>query len=75
MDDPDPPDPIAYAIQEEMAHTLTDVVVRRTGQGALGYPGDAAANDAAKRMQQLLGWSDERVRTERAALRDFYRIT
>jgi glycerol-3-phosphate dehydrogenase len=75
IDDRDPSDPIAHAIQEEMAHTLTDVVARRTGLGALGYPGDAAANDAAERMQQLLSWSDERVETERAALRDFYKIT
>ena len=75
MDDRDPADPIAYAVQEEMAHTLTDVVVRRTGLGALGYPGDVVALDIAGRMQQMLGWSDERVQVERTALRDFYKIT
>jgi glycerol-3-phosphate dehydrogenase len=75
MDDRDPSDPIACAVGEEMAQTLTDVVVRRTGLGVLGYPGDAAANATAERMRQLLGWSDERVRTERAALRDFYKIS
>ncbi len=75
IDDRHPSDPISHAIQEEMACTLTDVVVRRTGVGALGYPGDAGAGAAAGRMQQLLGWSDERVQSELAALRAFYRIT
>ncbi len=75
MDDRDPSDPILYAVQEEMAHSLIDVVVRRTGLGGLGYPGDVVANDIAGRMQQVLGWSDERVQTERAALRDFYKVT
>jgi glycerol-3-phosphate dehydrogenase len=75
MADREPSDPIRHAIDEEMAHTLIDVVVRRTGLGGLGYPGDAAAGAAAGRMQQLLGWSDERVQSEVTALRNFYRIT
>ena len=75
MDDRDPSDPILYAVQEEMAHSLIDVAVRRTGLGGRGYPGDVVANDIAGRMQQVLGWSDERVQTERAALRDFYKVT
>jgi glycerol-3-phosphate dehydrogenase len=75
MDDRDPSDPIAHAVREEMARSLTDVVVRRTGLGALGYPGDDVTSNMAGRMQQLLGWSDERVEIERTALRDFYRIT
>jgi glycerol-3-phosphate dehydrogenase len=75
MDDRDPADPVLYAVQEEMAHSLTDVVVRRIGLGGLGYPGDVVANEVAGRMQQVLGWSDERIQTERAALRDFYKIT
>ena len=75
IDDRDASDPISHAIEQEMAHTLTDVVVRRTGLGALGAPGDAEAGAAAGRMQQLLGWSDERVQSEVAALQAFYRIT
>jgi glycerol-3-phosphate dehydrogenase len=74
LDDRGPLDPIAHAIHEEMAHTLTDVVVRRTGPGALGYPGDVVANDVAARMTQLLGWSDARMDKELEALRAFYAI-
>ena len=72
--DRDPSDPIAYAVREEMAHTLSDVVIRRTGVGAAAYPGDVVANEVAGRMQQLLEWSDDRAQAERTALRDFYKI-
>jgi len=74
LEDRDPPDPIIHAIREEMAQTLADVVVRRTGLGAAGYPGDVASNNVANRIQAELGWSDERTAQELAALRRFYEI-
>ncbi len=74
LDDQDPEDPVANAIREEMAQTLSDVVIRRTGLGAAGYPGDEAASKVAVRMQQLLGWSDERKQEELEALKGFYAI-
>ena len=74
LDDRDPGDPIAHAVNEEMAQTLSDVLVRRTGVGAAGYPGDAVAGTVAARIQQLLGWSDERKDTELEAVRAFYRV-
>ena len=40
---------IVWAARHEMAATLTDAVVRRTPLGALGHPGDAAAERAAER--------------------------
>ena len=43
LQDREPADPIEEAVRGEMAHTLVDVVVRRTGLGAAGYPGDAVA--------------------------------
>jgi glycerol-3-phosphate dehydrogenase len=74
LDDRDPPDSIVHAVREEMALTLTDVVVRRIGLGVVGYPGDAAANDVACRVQAELGWSEERKQSELQALKDFYAI-
>jgi glycerol-3-phosphate dehydrogenase len=74
LDDRDPPDPVVYAIREEMAHTLADVIVRRTGLGVLGYPGDAVAADAANRMQAELGWPEERKLAELQSLKKFYEI-
>jgi glycerol-3-phosphate dehydrogenase len=74
LNERDPQDPIAHAVREEMAQTLCDVVIRRTGLGAADYPGDAVANDAAARVQPLLGWSEERTRGEVEALKRFYAI-
>jgi glycerol-3-phosphate dehydrogenase len=74
LDDRDPPDAISHAIREEMAVTLTDVVVRRTGMGAVGYPGDEPSKTVADRMQAELGWSDQRKSTELEALRGFYEV-
>jgi glycerol-3-phosphate dehydrogenase len=74
LDAPDPADPVLQAINEEMAHTLADVVVRRTGLGAAGYPGEAVAADIARRMQQALGWTDQRRMSEIDQLKRFYEI-
>ena len=75
LEERDPPDVIARAIRNEMAQTLSDVVIRRTGLGAAGYPGDPIVEDVARRMQHLLGWTEDRVNIERATLRDFYKIS
>lgn len=64
---------IVYAVRQEMAQTLTDIVVRRIQLGSAGYPGEMAAARAAAVMQQECGWSDARAARERAALREFYR--
>jgi glycerol-3-phosphate dehydrogenase len=65
-------DPAGHAVRSEMAQTLTDLLVRRTGLGAAGYPGDAVAVAHADLMQRALGWSDERKQREIDALKHFY---
>jgi glycerol-3-phosphate dehydrogenase len=72
--DSDPPDPVVHAVREEMAQTLNDVVIRRTGMGAAGYPGDALATNVANRMQSELVWSDERKSKELDSLKRFYEL-
>jgi glycerol-3-phosphate dehydrogenase len=69
-----PENPIRHAVEAEMAHTLVDVVVRRTGKGAAGYPGDGRAFEYASVMQPLTGWSIERLASEIAALKRFYEL-
>lgn len=64
---------VIYAVRQEMALTLTDLIVRRIQLGSAGYPGDVAAARAAALMQQECGWSEERTARERVALREFYR--
>jgi glycerol-3-phosphate dehydrogenase len=74
IDESDPVDPLASAISDEMARTLSDVLIRRLGIGAVGYPGDDVATQVADRMQVQLRWSDARKRSELSDLKRFYAI-
>jgi glycerol-3-phosphate dehydrogenase len=65
---------VLEALRHEMALTLEDVVVRRTGLGAAGHPGDAIVRACAAVMREELGWSQERVEEEVATVRRFYEI-
>ena len=55
---------VLYAVRQEMAMTLDDVVMRRTGIGQLGDPGAAALSAAAALMADELGWDDARRQHE-----------
>ncbi len=61
---------VAYAVRHEMALTLADVAIRRTGLAAAGWPGEAAAAAAARVAARELGWDATRTSREVAALRD-----
>ena len=63
---------LVWAARHEMAETLRDAVLRRTPLGALGYPGDQAAAQAADLIGAERGWSDERRTAELQSLRQFY---
>jgi glycerol-3-phosphate dehydrogenase len=55
---------VQYAVTDEMAVRLSDVILRRTESGSGSHPGASALADAAKVMQPLLGWSDARRAAE-----------
>jgi glycerol-3-phosphate dehydrogenase len=57
---------IVHAVRHEMALTLEDVLLRRTGLGTLIHPGEVAINRAADLMARELGW-DEAERTRQIA--------
>ena len=65
---------LVWAFREEMAQTLADAVIRRTPLGALGYPGDQAAQQSAAIMAAELGWTPDRTREEVNDLRAFYAL-
>ena len=65
---------IVRAVRAEMAVTLADAVVRRTGAGAGGHPGQEAAKAAAAIMAGELGWSAAQVARELEALDAFYSV-
>ena len=57
-----------------MALTLADVVIRRTGAGSAGFPGNEIVAAHASRVQQALGWSAEKVAEEIATVKKFYEL-
>ncbi|MEI9989422.1 MAG: glycerol-3-phosphate dehydrogenase/oxidase [Rhizomicrobium sp.] len=59
---------VLFAVREEMALTLSDVVMRRTCMGQIGAPPREALEAAARIMAGELGWSAERQAAEIAAL-------
>jgi glycerol-3-phosphate dehydrogenase len=64
---------VLYAMREEMALTLDDVVMRRTGIGQLGHPGSASIDTVANMMAQELGWNEERRAAEVTAVAKNFR--
>lgn len=63
---------VQYALREEMAQRLSDVVFRRTELGTAGYPGDKPIQVAADILSKELGWNENRTRQEVAMVRCMY---
>ena len=63
---------LVYAVRGEMAMTLSDVLLRRTGLGSAGYPGDGVVNACAAVLQAACGWDTGRTAGEVRDLRAFY---
>jgi glycerol-3-phosphate dehydrogenase len=63
---------VVEAIRNEMAMTLEDVVLRRTGLGSTGYPGDEAVLKLESILRDELGWTSARVADELQSLKEFY---
>lgn len=59
---------VAFALREESAQTMSDIVFRRTELGTGGHPGDAALTDLAAFMQSRLNWTAARAQDERRSV-------
>lgn len=55
---------VAYAVRHEMARTLSDIVMRRTGIGTLGHPGDEVLQKVAALAARELNWDAGKVKQE-----------
>ncbi len=60
---------VVFTARNEMSCSLQDVVFRRTGLGALGYPGDVPLRRAGEILAEELGWDDAKVQEEIEATR------
>lgn len=65
---------VVYAARHEMAHTLKDILFRRTGLGTLGDPGEEVMRRAGELAAGELGWSDERLASELDRARQALRL-
>jgi glycerol-3-phosphate dehydrogenase len=63
---------VVYAIQFESAKTLRDIMLRRTGIGTLGNPGNAVIDKIASLAAGMMGWSEKRKEEEIASLIKVY---
>ena len=63
---------VIEAVRNEMAMTLEDVVLRRTGIGSAGYPGDDAVLRVETILREELGWTSARSADEVQTLKEFY---
>lgn len=59
---------VQFAIRNEMAQTLSDIMLRRTGLGLLGNPGKETINKIAALAAAELGWDDEKLANEVAEM-------
>lgn len=55
-----------FAVREEMARRMSDVIMRRTGLGTNGHPGAAALDEVQALLVRELDWSAKRAAEERA---------
>lgn len=60
---------VVFAVRAEMACTLLDILIRRTGIGTLGHPGEDVLQAVAALAAEELGWHSARIEAELAAAR------
>lgn len=63
-----------FAVRNEAAVSLRDVLLRRTGLGTLGDPGDGMFERVASVVARESGWSDERCADELEAAQTAVRV-
>ncbi|HSS12750.1 MAG TPA: glycerol-3-phosphate dehydrogenase C-terminal domain-containing protein, partial [Rhizomicrobium sp.] len=62
-----------FAMHDEMAITLEDMVMRRTSIGQFGRPQPQIVESVAEQMAAELGWSEEKKVREIASLDPIFR--
>jgi len=62
----------AYAVREEMALRMSDVVFRRTELGTAGHPGTPALLELQRLLKDELAWSEQRAAEELALVEQHF---
>jgi glycerol-3-phosphate dehydrogenase len=61
-----------FAVREEMANKLSDVVLRRTQLGTAGRPSESDLKNVSILMAQELGWNERKRKSEISHVRSYY---
>lgn len=65
---------VVYAIRHEMALTLKDIMLRRTGTGTLGHPGEDTLQAVLNTAAELLHWDEERKLSEYQSVMQVFQL-
>lgn len=65
---------VTYAVRHEMARTLSDIVMRRTGIGTIGYPGGEVLQKVATLAARELNWDAGKVEQEISATTNLLKL-
>lgn len=65
---------VTYAVRHEMARTLSDIVMRRTGIATLGHPGKEVLQKVATLAARELNWDADKARREIAAVENMLEL-
>ncbi len=65
---------VVYAIRYEMARTLEDIIMRRTGIGWLGMPGEKILNQIAILAAKELNWSHQQMIEQIEKVKNLYTL-
>lgn len=63
---------LIFGLRDEMALTLSDLILRRTGIGAVGYPGADILTRIADLAAEELGWNPARKQEEILKIKQVY---
>jgi len=65
---------VVFAVRNECAKTLNDILFRRTGIGTLGNPGEGVLRLVVQTAAKELNWSAARIKEELAMARKAFVI-
>jgi glycerol-3-phosphate dehydrogenase len=65
---------VYYAIKTEMAKTLKDIFLRRTGLGTIGNPGHETIQKVASLAAEMLNWDEQKKNQEIESLKKVFEL-
>ncbi len=65
---------VQFAIKNEMARTLSDIMMRRTGLALLGHPGKETIIKVSKLAAKELNWDDKKLEMEISKMEEILQI-